>query len=66
MRLHYDQANDAFYLRLRDARIIESEEVHPGVILDVDEHGRIVAIEILDLRKHAPDFDPSDLKVEVA
>ena len=66
MRLHFDRETDAMYFRLRDAKIIESEEVQPGVILDFDEDGEIVAIEILGLKKRAPDFDPADLKVDVA
>jgi uncharacterized protein YuzE len=66
MRLHFDTETDAFYLRLRDTRIIESKEIQPGVILDFDEDGEVVAIEILGLKKLSPDFDPSDLKVDVA
>lgn len=66
MRLHFDEAADAFYLRLREAEIIESEEVQPGVALDFDEGGDVVAIEILGLKKLSPDFDPTDLKVNVA
>jgi len=34
MRLHVDKEADALYLRLDDSRIIESEEVAPGVILE--------------------------------
>lgn len=66
MRLHFDDDADAFYLKLRDAQVIESDEVQPGVILDFDEDGDVVAIEIFGLKKRAPDFDPSDLKVDVA
>ncbi len=49
MRLKIDKANDALYLRLNETEIIESEEVQPGVILDFDENGRVVGIEILAL-----------------
>jgi uncharacterized protein YuzE len=66
MKLHFDEAADAFYMRLRDARIIESEEVQPGVILDFDDDGQVVAIEILGLKTLSPDFDPTDLQVDVA
>jgi uncharacterized protein YuzE len=52
-------------MRLRDARTIESEEVQPGVILDFDEDGDLVAFEILGLKKLSPDFDLTDLKVDV-
>jgi len=54
------------YFRLRDATVRESQEVQPGVILDSDEEGEVVAIEILGLKKRAPDFDTGELKVDVA
>jgi uncharacterized protein YuzE len=37
MRLHVDKEGDALYLRLDDSKIIESEEVASGVILDYNE-----------------------------
>ena len=49
MRLKVDRENDALYFRLDESRIVESEEVEPGVILDFDEDGRVVGIEILQL-----------------
>jgi uncharacterized protein YuzE len=50
VRLKIDRENDALYLRLNEeADIVESEEVQPGVILDFDESGRMVGIEILSL-----------------
>ena len=46
MRLKIDRKNDALYLRLDEAAIIESEEVQPGVILDFDQRGKVVGVEI--------------------
>jgi uncharacterized protein YuzE len=43
MRVRTDEAADALYIRLEEAAIAESEEVSPGVILDFDEGGRVVA-----------------------
>ena len=47
MRVRTDEAADALYIRLEESAIVESEEVSPGVILDFDEGGRVVGIEIL-------------------
>ncbi len=47
MRLTVDKDNDTLYLRLDEAPVVESEEVHPGVILDFDDSGRVVGIEVL-------------------
>ena len=60
MRLKIDRENDALYFRLNETRIVESEEVQPGVILDFDENGRVVGIEILALSTRA---DPNTLRV---
>jgi uncharacterized protein YuzE len=48
MQTRYDPATDALYVGFAEAAIVESEEVHPGVTLDFDADGRIVAIEVLD------------------
>ena len=42
------------YLRLDDSKIIESEEVSPGVVLDFNERNQVVGIEILNLSKPPP------------
>lgn len=51
MRLKVDKENDALYFRLDESSIVESEEVHPGVILDFNAEGKVVGIEILNLSK---------------
>lgn len=58
MQAKYDPEADALYLRLADANIVESEEVRPGIVLDLDADGRVVGIEILDASEHvAKDAD---------
>ena len=56
MKIEYDPAADALYVRLGEAKIIESEQVQPGVILDFDESGKVVGVEILSVNKcdHQP------------
>lgn len=51
MRLKVDKQNDALYFRLDEEKIIESEEVAPGVILDFDRDNQVVGIEILNVSK---------------
>ena len=45
--IKYDKIADALYIRLRDGRIVESDEVAPGVIVDLNENNEIIGIEIL-------------------
>jgi uncharacterized protein YuzE len=46
MRIDVDKEANALYLRLDDLKIIESEEVYPGVVLDFDENDRVIGIEM--------------------
>ncbi len=50
MKLKIDRESDALYFRLDDeTKIVESEEVEPGVVLDFNEFGRVVGVEMLNL-----------------
>ncbi len=60
MRLKVDMKNDALYFRLDDSPIVESEEVQPGVILDFNEGGTVVGIEMMNLSSR---MKPEQLKV---
>ena len=60
MRVRVDHGADAVYLNLTDRPIKESEEVADGIVVDYDDQGRIVGIEILDAAKRTD--DPSALK----
>ncbi len=66
MKMRYDEKADALYLRLDDSKIIESEEVQPGIVLDFNAEKQVVGIEVLDLRRRVPNADLKQLKFEVA
>jgi uncharacterized protein YuzE len=54
----YDAETDAPHVRFADAPVVASEEIRPGLILDFDADGRIVANDILDASTPiAPDAD---------
>jgi uncharacterized protein YuzE len=59
MKVTVDKEADALYMRLSDARIHDSEEVKPGVILDYDDQDNLVGVEILRVSERVP---PSSLK----
>ncbi len=42
MKIVYDKVTDTLTITLRDARIRESDEVRPGVIVDLGYDGEIV------------------------
>lgn len=66
MRIRYDEKIDALYLRLDDSKIVESEEVKPGIVLDFNAQKQVVGIEVLELKRRVPKGDLKQLKLLVA
>lgn len=64
MRLHVDKEADALYLRLDDSKIMESDEVAPGVILDYNDKNEVVGIEMLYLSKRSPKLKTTAIEFE--
>lgn len=64
MKLHVDKKADALYLRLDDSKIIESDEVAPGVILDYNDKNEVVGIEMLHLSRRSHDLDTTAVQFE--
>lgn len=52
MRTSYDPEADAFYARFApDGTVIaQTKEVAPGVMIDLDDSGQMVGIEVLSVR----------------
>ncbi len=66
MRMHFDEKADALYLRLDDSKVVESEEVRPGVVLDFNEQNQVVGIEILRVQERVPLANLRQIQFEVA
>ncbi len=66
MKLRVDEKADALYLRLDDSKIMESEEVSPGFILDFNEEGQIVGVEIIRLSQRSKKINLKNLLFEIA
>ncbi len=66
MRVHFDEKADAIYMRLDESKIVESQEVQPGIILDFNEHNQVVGIEILRVKDRVPQANLKQMQFEVA
>ncbi len=65
MRVRFDEQADALYLRLDDSPVVESEEVRPGVVLDLDARGEIVGIEILRVGQRLPNAELKHMEFDL-
>jgi uncharacterized protein YuzE len=66
MRVRFDEKVDALYLRFDEAKIVESEEVEPGVVLDFDASNQVVGLEIRGLKARVPLESLKQMHFEVA
>lgn len=56
MKVNYDSKTDTLTIIFTETIVTESDEDKPGVILDYDDKGNLVSLEILDAsrRVHLP------------
>jgi len=66
MRIKIDKDSDTLYFRLDENKIVESEEVQPGVILDFDEAGQVVGVEFLGISSRATPAELSTMQFQTA
>lgn len=64
MKVKYDQEVDVLRIELSNQPVEESDEEKPGLILDYDQEGNVVSIEILNASKRME--NPRSLEYAVA
>ena len=62
MRIRINKESNSLYFRLDENRIVESEEIRPGVILDFDENDKVIGIEFLNISSRASEEELSNLQ----
>ncbi len=63
MKVTYDQEVDVLRIILNYTDIEESDEEKPGIVIDYDDRGNVVGLEILDASKRMA--DPKTLEYAV-
>ncbi len=48
VKITYEKDTDILYMELSDSKVVDSDEVSEGVIVDYDKDRSIVAVEFLD------------------
>lgn len=64
MKIRYDKKVDAVYIELARGKYAHSRKVSPGVLVDHDEAGNVLGIEIIEATKNIPEFDPDNIKLQ--
>ncbi len=58
MKVSYDPRTDTLAVIFKDdVLVVESDEDKPGVILDYDDQGDLVSLEVLDASRRVTDTD---------
>jgi len=65
MRIHYDEQNDTLYIRLREEKYFESDEIQDGFIIDYDKSNRVIGLEILDASEYLKLEELSSVRFDV-
>jgi uncharacterized protein YuzE len=64
MDVKFDPEADAAYIQLVEARgRCKGREVGPGVVVDYDEAGEVVGVEVLGLRRRGIPVGPVSVEV---
>ena len=59
MKAKYDAEVDVLTITWHNAPIEESESITPGVIIDYDQAGNVIGIEILNASQKIENFSPN-------
>ena len=64
MKIEYSDTADAIYVSFKEAFVAKSKEVEEGVVVDFDENGHLIGIEILDVSERYTLADIANVNIE--
>ncbi len=54
MKISYDAKADALYIKFQEGAASRTRKVEEGMLVDVDQNGRLYGIEIIGMRGRIP------------
>jgi uncharacterized protein YuzE len=48
MKIEYSREADALYVYFKEDFVAKSREIEDGIVIDFDDNGQIIGIEVLD------------------
>jgi uncharacterized protein YuzE len=64
MKVRYDRRADILTVILKEGvAVAESDEGRPGVILDFDDDGNLLSLEVLDASRHVTEAKSVDFQL---
>lgn len=65
MKLSIDPEADALYLKLKEGKVASTQEVADGIILDLDDAGKLLGMEVLWLSERVKPEALASLAIEL-
>ncbi len=64
MKIEYSKEADAIYVYFKEEFVAKSKEIEDGVVVDFDEKGQLIGIEVLDVSQRYSLADIVNIKIE--
>lgn len=64
MKIEYSKEADAIYVYFKEEYVAKSKEIEDGVVVDFDEKGQLIGIEVLDVSKRFKLSDIANVNIE--
>jgi len=65
MKISYDPDADAMNIVFQDGKCDISKEIAEGIVIDLTEDGKVISIEILDVKSRMPLKSVEDITVSI-
>jgi uncharacterized protein YuzE len=64
MKIEYSKEADALYVYFKEDFVAKSKEIEDGVVIDFDEKGQLIGIEVLDVSQRFSLSDIVNINIE--